>query len=102
MGCGLQDQKTCWTHQRIIPRFHQKPVTCRCYRDPCPNKVSATDGSEMRGPHGWCQRGVGAQQSKCSSISPSFPPLCHVQNYRLANSQVPSHCDCIADKTQEA
>lgn len=31
-----------------------------------------------------------------------FPPLCQVQKYELANSQVPSQCHCIADKAKEA
>lgn len=44
------------------PQILSKPVTCRCYRGHCPNKVRATNDSEMRGPNGWCQKGVGAQQ----------------------------------------
>lgn len=52
MGCGLQDLKACLTHKLILPMFYQKPVTCRCYRDHCSNKVSAKDGSEMRDPNG--------------------------------------------------
>lgn len=62
MGCGLQDLKACLTHKLILPMFYQKPVTCRCYRDHCSNKVSAKDGSEMRDPNGWCHRGVEAQK----------------------------------------
>lgn len=48
--------------QTNTPHILSKTRYVQGYRDHCSNKVSATDGSEMRGPNGWCHRGVEAQE----------------------------------------
>lgn len=53
MGCGHQDQKPCWTHQLIAPRFYQNKAHAGTLGTTVQTRSVQQMAGEIRGPDGW-------------------------------------------------